>query len=108
MGADLNCGQEIVRTAGDQARREFVKICEVAFESISCSSKCTLDAIFGEDMSEAMLNLSKKRAMERLEERVKTVANKHVAKFVPVAGAIDTYADAIGTVVCTTDCVKSQ
>jgi hypothetical protein len=76
-------------------------------DAVTCTSRCTLVNFVGKDFEQFVFNAHKQMVIKVLNKIAKETASKAAKKLLPVVGQVDFVNDAIGTVRCTTDCVKN-
>ncbi len=94
-----NCAQQFGNAVAKAVDDSFC-------DAVTCTSHCTLVNFIGKNFEQAVVNAHKEVVIKVLDKIAKETASKAAKKLLPVVGEIDFVNDAIGTVKCTTDCVK--
>jgi RHS repeat-associated protein len=106
FGGASDCRDELFASATADARREFERMCEAVGEFVECVTICALQNFVGASFTEAVVNAHKQVAIHTLNKIAKETANKYARRFLPIVGQVDFINDSIGTIRCTTNCVK--
>jgi hypothetical protein len=79
---------------------------EMFCDAVTCTSRCVLVNFVGKDFEEALVKAHAQVVTHVLGKIAKETASKAAKRLLPVVGEVDLIFDTIGTIRCTTDCVK--
>jgi RHS repeat-associated protein len=103
-----NCAEVLFQQARDSAYESLTRGCEVTMRGLECTASCAVKYFIGANFEDLVINAHKEAALSVLRRVARETASKAAQAGLPVVGVFSLLQDAVGTVRCTTTCVKSQ